>query len=364
MSLMVKRIIDCNLPIKPRERPNMRVQLLTEELDHKWDSFVLNHPESTCYHLRAWKNAAERGYGLSARFLLAMGERGRVLGVLPLFRVNGIVKAHYTNGLFGAYAPIIADSKEASELLLESAFNSLHDEGLPHLILKTLADADVPRMRRLDSWVIATLPLDPDPDKNWASQRRKIRNCVGKAQREGVTVHWGADQLEDFYDVLAENMHSKGTPIYGLSFIRELFRSSGSCADILVLRQQERAVAGALVMMHRGTISVPFASSRPGDRSLRPSNLLVWEIMKHGCLKGMTMLDFGRSLRGSTALDFKLGWGAKTFPQPVHVLSTRGKDIKLDPGEVKWFVNTWKRLPRPLVDRVGPLICRQIAGLL
>jgi hypothetical protein len=91
---------------------------------------------------------------------------------------------------------------------------------------------------------------------------------------------------------------------------------------------------------------------------------MVWEIIKHGCLSGMTTLDFGRSLRDSTSLDFKLGWGAQTFPQPVHVLTTRGKDLDLDPGDVKWFVNAWKLLPRSLVDRVGPLICRQIAGLL
>jgi FemAB-related protein (PEP-CTERM system-associated) len=343
---------------------NIRLQELTPALETKWDAFIQDHPESTCYHQRSWKNAAERGYGLSARFMLALDENDTVRGVIPLFRVNGIVKAHYTNGLFGAYAPILADSKEVADLLLQSAFDSTRNESLPYLILKTLADEAMPTMRRLNSWVIATLPIDPDPTKNWMSQRRQIRCCIKKAQREGVTVHWGVDQLNDFYDVLAENMHSKGAPIYGRSFMQELVKGSGESANILVLRHRGRAIAGALVMCHRGTISVPFASSRPGDRLLRPSNLLIWEIIRYGSLNGMQTLDFGRSLRDSTSLDFKLGWGAKTFPQPVHILSTRDQDLNLDPSDVKWFVNTWKRLPRPVVDRLGPLICRQIAGLL
>jgi FemAB-related protein (PEP-CTERM system-associated) len=343
---------------------NIRLQLLTQALESKWDKFIQAHPESTCYHHRSWKNAAERGYGLSARFMLALDDNDTVHGVIPLFRVNGIVKAHYTNGLFGAYAPILADSKEVADLLLQSAFDSTRNESLPYLILKTLADEAMPTMRRLDSWVIATLPIEADSTKNWASQRRQIRCCVQKARREGVTVHWGVDQFDDFYDVLGENMHSKGAPIYGRSFMQELLRSSADAANILVLRHRGRAIAGALVMFHRGTISVPFASSRPKDRPLRPSNLLIWEIIDYGSANGMRTLDFGRSLRDSTSLDFKLGWGAKTYPQPVHVLSTRNEKLDLDPSDVKWFVNAWKRLPRPVVDRLGPLICRQIAGLL
>jgi FemAB-related protein (PEP-CTERM system-associated) len=342
----------------------MRLQILTEAYESGWDSFVQNHPESTCYHLRSWKDAAEQGYRLTTRFLLVVDESEQIHGVLPLFRLKGIVRSHYTNGLFGAYAPILADSKEASDFLLKNAFDCFRDEGLSHLILKTLIDEPIREMRRLDSWVIAKLPLSGISEENWASQKRTIRNCVKKAIKQGVTAHWGHHGLADFYDVLAENMHNKGAPIYGLSFLRELIKKSGPSADILVLRHEGRAVAGALVMMHRGTISVPFASSRPGDRPLRPSNLMVWEIIERGARDSMSTLDFGRSLRDSTSLDFKLGWGAQIFPQPVHIRSVQGKEMNLDPGEVKWFVNTWKKLPRPLVDRVGPLICRQIAGLL
>src|SRR5689334_4791819 len=52
-----------------------------------WDAYVQRRPDATLYHLRAWKEAAELGYGMEAPFLLARDRPGGVVrGVLPLFR--------------------------------------------------------------------------------------------------------------------------------------------------------------------------------------------------------------------------------------------------------------------------------------
>jgi len=63
------------------------------------------HQRATLYDLYAWKNVAERAYGIDASFLVARDGAGeRIRGVLPLFRVPRPGSPYLTNGLFGAYA--------------------------------------------------------------------------------------------------------------------------------------------------------------------------------------------------------------------------------------------------------------------
>jgi len=91
-----------------------------------------------------------------------------------------------------------------------------------------------------------------------------------------------------------------------------------------------------------------------------PNNLLYWEIIKRSCRRGETVLDFGRSPRGSSNLDFKLRWGAQELPQPFYMYAPKGEPPRMnarDPG-VQRLVRLWQRLPRALADALGPTICR------
>lgn len=348
----------------------MVIEKLSSKTFVEWDDYVEEHPDSTCYHLRAWQTVAERAYRIAAHFLIARKEPGRpICGALPLFIVGGPFRSHVTNGLFGAYGAILADDAESRVSLAREARRIFERAGADHLMLKCLNEEPLPPslgLERQDSWVIARLRLEESPERMWLSFRDKIRNCVRKAQKHGLELRRGESQLEAFYDVLSENMHQKGAPIYGLGFMRELVRAMGYRADVLTLWYEGKAVAGALVIDHSGTIYVPFASSRPTALAMCPNNLLYWEIIRRGCSRKMHTLDFGRSLRESGTLAFKLSWGAEVREQPSFVASARGKDLRIDPTDrrIDFFVRSWKRLPRPVVNAVGPAVCRSLAGLI
>jgi FemAB-related protein (PEP-CTERM system-associated) len=302
---------------------------------------------------------------MRAPFLVARPQAGAsICGVLPLFAVSGPMQGHLSNGLFGAYGPVLADDPFTHRALIRKSEELFEQEGLAYLMLKCLEDGNDSGFRefeRVDNWVIATLPLEADSEKLWAGFRDKIRNCVRKAQRFGLEVRWGRDQLDGYYDVLAENMHRKGSPIYGLEFMRELVDAMGDRAEIVTLRQGEQVVSGALLLYHRDTASVPFASSRPSTFHMCPNNLLYWEMIRRSCEKGMKTFDFGRSIQNSSPLAFKIGWGAKVVAQPTYVFSAPGKSPKLSPEDpvVDFFVRQWQRLPRRVADALGPAICRR-----
>src|SRR5205814_399966 len=145
------------------------------------------------------------------------------------------------------------------------------------------------------------------------------RNAIRKGQRSGLELRVGPRYLDGFYDVLAENMHRKGAPIYGRSLFERLLRALGGRGEIVTLAQHGRTISGAFVIRFGDVVTVPFASSRPSTFHLNPNNLLYWEIISRSCRGGARILDFGRSLRDSSALSFKLGWGAETEAQPMYV---------------------------------------------
>lgn len=341
---------------------NVAVEELAEADHAAWDAYVESAPGACCYHLRAWKDVAERAYGLRAAFLVARQRPGGPLaGALPLFLSGPPWGRFATTGLFGAYGAILADCEATAAALVARARAVAAEGGAHNVIIKgvgDLADWVVPGARRADSSVIATLPLPRDPAQLWTGFRDKMRNAIRKAQRSGLELRVGPQWLPDFYDVLAENMHRKGTPIYGFPFVRELVQALGERAEVFTLWKDGAAVSGALAVRFNGVTCVPFASSRPAAFKLNPNNLIYWEMIRASCLRGDRLFDFGRSPRDSTTLAFKLGWGAEVRPQPMFVLRLRGKEPVLSTTPtVARLAELWARLPRLLADRLGPPIC-------
>ena len=347
----------------------MLIETLQPKDHAAWDAYVRARGDSTCYHLRGWQDVARRAYFIKAPFLVARSTAGGPLrGVLPLFSVKASIQSHLTTGLFGAYGTILGDD-DVRRALGARAKAIFEEGGYKQLLIKCLGEQpglEEMGLRRSDHWVIATLPLDPDPERVWKGFRDKIRNCVRKAQKHGLELHVGRAEVQHFYDVLFENMHQKGSPIYGLRFMRALLDAFPAEADILTLWHEGKPVSGAFLMHHGKTTSVPFAASLPSAHPMSPNNLLYWEIIKRACGRGSTTLDFGRSVLNTGPLAFKLGWGAKTVPQPTYMNAPPRPEEGFNPKDkrAELFVEQFKRLPRSVTRAVGPVLCSQLAGLL
>jgi FemAB-related protein (PEP-CTERM system-associated) len=348
--------------------PDKEVVMFVEELDPaaapEWDDYVSRKEGANCYHLHAWRMAGERGYGLRAPYLAARARpRGELVGILPLFFVDRApLRGYATTGLFGAYGKVLAEDDEIAGLLLREGCRRARAAGLGSFRLKGFGDQPgAEGFIPLDHWVVATLPLAPSAEEAWTRLRGKERNLIRKARELGAVARSGRTDLAPFYDVLAENMHRKGAPIYGRRWMEELLRAFGDAARVVTVHHEGRCVAGALTLRFADTLVVPFGSARPDSLHLRPNALLYWEILSRACADGLRTLDLGTSLRGSSALSFKLHWGAQTRPRSVLVRPLRGKPPALDVGSpmVRAAVAVWQRLPRSWADVLGPQVCRR-----
>ena len=62
-------------------------------------------------------------------------------------------------------------------------------------------------------------------DGYWKSLDAKVRNQVRKAEKSGVTVVWGREELlGDFYDVFCINMRNLGSPTHARGFFEAVLR--------------------------------------------------------------------------------------------------------------------------------------------
>lgn len=341
----------------------MIVEELTAGTAHEWDAYVGGHPEANCYHLRAWRDVGTRAYRLRAPYLVARATpKGPVRGVLPLFVVKNLQGGYVTTGLFGAYGRVLADDEEAGRALVARARRLTDEARARYLMIKAAGDEPFAEgFARRDTSVFARLPLAPDADTMWKGFKKEIRKAVRKAEGANLTVRVGRDQLPVYYDILAEAMHLKGTPIYGYPFMRVLVDALGDRAEVMTLHKDGQPISGALYLFSRDTVYLPFSASLPSAFELRPNNLLFWEIIKRGCARGMKTLDLGRSPRDSSLLTFKLRWGAEATPQPWYIYTSRGRPPELDAHDpsVQRLIQLWQRLPRPVADALGPHICRR-----
>jgi len=332
----------------------------------EWDAYVTRQPGATIHQLFGWKIVAEQSYGLRAPFLAARDAETRAIrGVLPLVYVPRPFTQYLTSGLFGAYGPLLADDEDDARALLVAAMGRVDAGEGRHVHLRLLGD--VPpglRFDRQDVWVTAKLDLGLDEDALWQSLPRKQRWAVRHARRFGLEASSGPQELDGFYDVLFDNMHRKGAPIYGRGFFRWVLRTLGSRFDIVTLRDGGRVVSGALVAAFNGTLYMPFSSSYPEYFRRHANHLLFWEVMRHAQALGCRTLDLGSSLRGSTVLDFKLGWRPRLEPIGSYTYAARGTRPTLDPrdsGIAAAIVAAWARVPPRLARVLGPPLCRWIA---
>lgn len=357
----------------------MKAEILKPELYSEWDAYVRTNPLSTIFHLAGWNRIGKRVYGIENAIVVARDDSGKIVAGTPIFFVKRPGSWYATSGIFGSYGPVLGTGSALRDVL-DGAMDYARARKAKYIHLKGLEgpkgknDFQHPSYARQDVWVTAFMPISGTSEELWKTLPGPMRTKVRKAEKSELVAKWGSEEkdLAEFYDVLADNMHRKGSPIYGIEFMREILREFGGSegekigteAQILTLRLKDAGddaeiVSGAIVVRHAGVIYVPFVSSRSKYFPLRPNNLLYWEVIRDGNARGMQWVDFGTSLRGASTLQFKESWGAKTYPVVSYVYSETGEPIKLDPGgSVQFGVALWKKLPRRTADWLGPKLAK------
>ena len=347
----------------PSRGPSESLTVTADLAADDWNRFVAAHPEATGYHRAEWRRVFERGLGHRCHYL-AVRSGAVVRGVLPLVEIRSRLFGRALSSLpYVNYGGLLASTPAAAEALLSAANELTVKRRLQFVVLRH-------RRQQLSQLPVRThkvtmlLPLETDTERMWTALDRKVRNQVRKGEKSGLeTLSGGAELLDDFYGVFAQNMRDLGTPVYGRQLFAEILGQFPTDARIHLVRLSGATIAGALSYGWNHVVEVPSASSLKEHRSLCPNHLMYWHIIKQAIAEGRTVFDFGRSTPGDGTYHFKEQWGAA--PEQLwweYSLSGGAELPSADRHDASYQrrIEYWKKMPLPVANLLGPRIARSI----
>ena len=328
----------------------------------RWDAFAATCADATFFHRIAWRAIIEEVFRHRTHYLMA--ERGnKVTGILPLAQVKSRLFGHALVSLpFCVYGGPAADDADAERALVDAAVDLAQVLGVEHLELRDRA-VKRPDWPRQDLYVTFRQSLAPDPEANMQAVPRKQRAMIRKGIRNGLKAEVDAS-VDRFFALYADNVHRHGTPPFAKGYFARLKRDFGDDCEVLVVTTAEgRPVSGVLSFRFRDEVLPYYAGDTAEARELAANDFKYWEVMRRACERGARLFDYGRSKRGTGSFDFKKNWGFEPTPLAYEYhLHTRAAIPENNPLNPKFraLVALWRRLPRPLVNAVGPMIVRNL----
>jgi serine/alanine adding enzyme len=333
-------------PVADIDISAVTVSPLQDELT-EWNSYVDGNASASIYHRSEWRELIRNIFGHEGHYYLARDNQGKIIGVLPLIRLN--------SRLFG-------DFMVSMPYLMQAADKHAASLGVSHIEYRD----DIPRadLPVKSDKVNMILPLADSHANLWNSLGSKLRAQIKCPQREKPQILSGrGEYLQDFYSVFARNMRDLGTPVYGKTFFRDILEVFPKNSWIIAIRLNNYPVAAGILIGHRDRLEIPWASTVRDANHLSMNMLLYWEALKFAITRGFRYFDFGRSTRGTGTFRFKQQWGAQPKQLYWHYwLGVNNELPSLNPSNPKYalLISLWKRMPVPLTKWLGPPIVKNL----
>jgi FemAB-related protein (PEP-CTERM system-associated) len=327
-----------------------------------WDAFVMACPQATFFHRAAWQGLIRDVFRHETHYLIAARD-GVVEGVLPLARVHSRLFGHALTSLpFGVYGGVAASSEEAAQALEAEAQRIAQQAGVDHLELRHVSPrhADWPTQ---DLYVTFRKEILPEVEANMLAIPRKQRAMVRKGIKNGLTSTIDAD-VDRFFALYADNVHRHGTPAMPKRWFEALHRAFGADCEVLTVTGPDgRPLSSVMSFYFRDEVLPYYAGDDEAARDRAANDFKYWELMRRACERGLKTFDYGRSKQGTGSYAFKKNWGFE--PAPLHYeyrLYKRESIPQNNPNNRKyqWMIRTWRRLPLPVANWLGPFIVRSL----
>lgn len=341
----------------------MIVELIKQELVSAVKVFVHKHPEGKICYLPAWSEVINRALGHETFYFVAHQE-DVVCGVLPLtYIVSRFFGSRFISQALSNYGGPLADSPQIVEMLFRQAVNTAIEKGCESVEFRNIRPLPYELFLRTEKMTMH-LELTEEPDMLWKSLDTKVRNQVRKAEKSGLTVQCGGEELlNDFYSVYTVRMRQLGTPAYSLKVMKTILHMFPQNSRIFVIKKDSLVLGACFTWQFNNLAEIPWAATLVEYNSLCPNNLLYWKTIEYYCQAKAKWFDFGRCTVESSGHQFKKQWG----PQPIKLnyqywVRPGNEFAPSTPNNPKFkrYVGLWKKLPLWTTRIVGPYISRNL----
>ena len=342
------------------QRGSITVRAMRDEDRPAWDRFVFGSSEATFFHRAGWCSIFRSVFKLEPHYLIA--ERGgAIIGVLPLVYQRSLL---FGNALLSSPfcvegGPVAVDA-EANAALTRAALLIQEKTKASYLEFRSKLASQPGWTVKRDLYATFAGPISADDKANLLAIPRKQRAVVRKTLESSLVSEIDSD-VDQLFSVYAESVRNLGTPVFSKRYFAELRRAFGKDCDVVVVKDAGVAVSAVMNFYHQDTVLPYYGGGTLGARRNGANDFLYWEVIRRAAARGYRRFDFGRSKAGTGAFAFKKNWGftPQWLEYEYHLLPGCSLPDK-NPLNPKYslLIETWKRLPLPLANLIGPLLVR------
>ncbi len=325
-----------------------------------WDAFVHATAEATFFHLSAWQGLFESALRHDTHYLYATSGQD-VVGILPLVEVKTVFFGHTLASLpYLAYGGVVAEDPLVAKALEDAADALARRLGVAHLEMRqrVCQHDDWPR---LDNYVTFRKAIEATDEANLLAIPRKQRAMVRKGIKQGLVARFDTN-VEQFFALYAHGMHRHGTPALPRRFFEAVHRAFGDACSVLVIESaQGKALSAVFSFYFRDEVIPYYAGDDEEARDLAANDFKYWALMQDACARGLKVFDYGRSKVDTGSYAFKKNWGFEPTPLNYEFrLYKRDTVPQNNPSNRKYryMIEAWRRMPRPVVNWLGPHVVR------
>jgi FemAB-related protein (PEP-CTERM system-associated) len=341
-------------------KAGLAIRPMAESDEAAWDAFVLAAPDGTFFHRAGWRRIFKDIFRLSPHFLLAERD-GAIVGVLPLVHQRSML---FGNALIAAPfcvegGPLAADEETRAALDAE-AIALMERTGATYLEFRS-------RKATRPGWTVKTGlyatfagPITADDKTNLLAIPRKQRAVVRKAI-EGPLTSAVDDGVDRLFRVYSESVRNLGTPVFSKRYFAALRREFGKDCDTVVILENGEPVSAVMNFYFKDIVLPYYGGGTAGARRNGANDFLYWEVIRLAAQRGYRRFDFGRSKANTGAFSFKKNWGFEPEWLEYEYRLKQGAELpEKNPSNPKYklVIETWKRLPLPLANLLGPFLIR------
>ena len=341
----------------------LQVDVLSDADRQRWDRFVDAEPAATFFHRAGWARVMSEGLGHRPYFLHAT-VGAETVGVLPLVHVKSALFGNaLISNAFCVYGGPVARDEVVLGALDRRACELADALKVDYVEYRSMQSRHADWSCKDDLYVTFRGPIDPDPDVNMKAIPRKQRAMVRKGLKNGLT-HQVDQDVDTFFRLYATSVRNLGTPVFPKRLFTKLMAVFDDCCDVLTVRGPDGTPVSAVLSFYfRDQVLPYYGGGTVQARALAANDYMYWALMDEARQRGLKLFDFGRSKRDTGAFAFKKNWGFEPEPLYYEYHLVKAREVpEINPLNPKYrlLVATWKRLPLPVANALGPLIARNL----
>lgn len=347
------------------------IKLEQDDLFHKWQHYVENHPDAHIFEHPLWFSALEHEYNRKGCVLVSLDNYDNIKGILPLLSTIGlplklgdlVTTRRYSSLPRTPLGGLLADNEFVRKALLDEAVKRVDSRGKTYLQLKCYSsdlnfrNSQIEQVPWRTSYFIE-LPDDPLKIRfGNKKQHHRIKWAVNKAKKLGITVRDAVteEDIKNWYKLYLKTMRWHVVAVRPYRFFKFLWENLRSKGLLTVLLAEidkgngKELISGSFFLHFNKTFFYSFNGRCREGLVSHANDLIQWEAIHLASKMGYSFYDMGEvSNNNSSLAHFKTKWGCCTRPvfHYYYPINEKMKKKEIDISEKDGLTKRiWRNAP-------------------